>query len=141
MAGTRSRGERTVSLGALGEVQCRPGLRALEAIDDPDGRGSLTTRLRRLALAPSLSDVVDVIYETHVDAAAAEGRPAPYNRTEIGEAIIDVGIETVREAAAEMVLSAWSRHAVEDTQGNEQRAEGTTTLPPAPSGPNSRVLQ
>lgn len=62
-----SRGDREVDLGSLGKIVCRPGLRALEAIDVSSG--SIAEAVRRFARGGSLRDVVTILYETHLDHA------------------------------------------------------------------------
>lgn len=129
MSASSSRGDRTVALGSLGPVVCRPTLRALEAIELGTQGESLTAVFRRLALSPSLRDVTTVLYETHLDGASATPGGRLYTRAEIGDAVLEVGLDTVREDCFELVRSAWSRHAGEDDEGNGERA-GVETAPP-----------
>jgi hypothetical protein len=117
MTANRPRGEREVSLGSLGSVVCRPGLRALEAIDNPETGGPLTAILRRFGVLPSLRDTVNVIFETQVDAAVARGEK-PHTRTEIGEAVLEVGIDSLREHCFELIRTAWSMEGDEEDPGN-----------------------
>lgn len=139
MPPTKGRGDRTIDLGVLGVVHCRPGLRSLEALDDLDGKGSLSVRVRRLALAPSLTDMVDVIFETHIDAAMADGRDT-FTRDQIGEAILEVGMNSVRDDCAYMLLTAFGPVDEESDPGNAQR-EGVTLPPPGSAPVDSSLLQ
>lgn len=140
MPATKPRGDQTVNLGSLGMVHCRPGLRALEALDDLDGHGTLGIRFRRLALTPSLTDIVDILYETHVDAASATGQSKTHTRTEIGEAVLEVGMGSVRDACAMLILTAFGPVVEGDSEGNELRA-AEMTPPPASPRNGSSVLQ
>lgn len=125
---TKARGDRVVDLGSLGPIHCRPGLRALEALDAPDGNGALVVRLQRLSMPFSsvLTDVVDILYECHVDACAAEGRE-PKSREQIGDAVLEVGLHVPREVCHGLLLTAFGPVEVRgDDDENPQKA-GTTT--------------
>lgn len=113
-----ARGDCEVDLGRLGKILCRPTLRALEAIDDPDGGGTLVDRIRRLTEGQSLSDTVDIIYQTHLEGAISEDRR--FTRDEIGAAVLEVGMGGLRQTCFDLVFTAWGPRAAEGEgdQGN-----------------------
>lgn len=116
---TRSRGDREIDLGSLGKVTCRPGLRALEAIDSHPGSGSLSEVLRRLAMGVALRDVVTIVYETHLDFAAASKDAKRYSRAQIAEAALEVGINTLKDACWDLVSSAFAFPRDEGAEGDQ----------------------
>lgn len=129
-----ARGELEVDLGSLGRVVCRPGFRALQAIDDPKRNGPLTAIIQRLFSSPSLNDVVTIIYETHLD-AQPEKR---FRYDEIGEAVLEVGMDTLYIQCAELVGTAWSKRAEKESEketssGNAQGALNQTADSPPKS--------
>lgn len=135
------RGDVRVDLGDLGEVVCRPGLRALAAIDSYHSTLTISDLVVRLISHPSLNDVITIIYETHLD-AEPEKR---LSRRAIGEAVLSVGMDSLYGACSELLSKAWSKKALEAAEegrdeddqtgdgydpGNGERAVETGPSPP-----------
>ena len=132
MSTNRTRGDVVVFLGSLGEVNCRPTLRALSAIDDPKRGGPLPLIVHRLASFASLNDVVDIIYETQLDGENA----TPHSRDAIGEAVMSVGMDTLFEGCAVLLSSAWStQRPNEESEGSEDEEGKASTENPTAGSP------
>lgn len=110
----KPRGDVEVELGSLGVVVCRPGLRALEAIDSAPGVGSLTDILARLSRGISLRDAITIVYETHLDFSVSSPAVKRYTRAQIGEAILEVGLNSLKTACWDLVFSAYRVPTPED---------------------------
>lgn len=133
----RARGDRVVDLGSLGSIVCRPGFRALEAIEEQSDSKSLTDVANQLARKAGLRIVTTILYETHLDFAASEKAAPRYSREAIGSAVLEVGVGRLQEHAFRLVLSAFAP-SEENDPGNEQRAEAPA--PPASPPPNTPLL-
>lgn len=115
-----ARGDRLVDLGDLGKIACRPGLRALEAIESSSETGSLADLATSIARRPVLRTIVTTIYETHLDfAAGSKGDVKTFTREQIGEAVMSVGVGKVQEDCFRLLLHAFAPKDETDTdQGN-----------------------
>lgn len=115
-----ARGDRLVDLGELGKIGCRPGLRALEAIESSSETGSIADLANALARRPVLRIIVSTIYETHIDFVAGNKSSAKtYTREEIGAAVMRVGVGKLQEDAFRLLLHAFAPKSETDTdQGN-----------------------
>lgn len=113
----RARGDRVVELGSLGSIVCRPGLRALEAIESTCESGSIAFAANQLAKKGSLRLITTILHETHLDFAASSPGSKTYSRDEIGAAVLEVGIGRLQEHAFRLVLTAFAPPA-EGDEGN-----------------------
>ena len=115
MASTPSRGDREIDLGTLGKVNCRPSLRALETLDQPEKGGPLFGHLGRFSNphTQSLRQTVDVVYETHLDGENAE----TFSREEIGSAVLEVGYNSLADDCFELLMTAFAK-ADSDSEGD-----------------------
>lgn len=133
-----ARGDVVVNLGSQGEIVCRPGLRALMAIDSYRPDLTISDLVLRLSMHASLVDVVRIIHETHVDAE-------PNNRhrlslDDVGRGVLEVGMDKVFDACSELLKAAWSEEAFSrqseaesdegDDPGNPRRAGTSEGSPP-----------
>lgn len=115
-----TRGEREITLGTLGKLTLRPSLRALEWLDNPATGGPLSARVERFAHGQSLTDTVDVVYQTHIDGLPPGDERL--SRESIGEAILGVGMQTFRSDCFFLLYSAWG-----DPEEIEPEVESETT--------------
>lgn len=113
----QARGDRSIELGFIGTIVCRPGLRALEAIESSIESGSIADVANQLAKKPSLRTITTVIYETHLDFAAGANGVRTFDRQTIGAAVLEVGVGRLQEHAFRLVLSAFAP-AEESDPGN-----------------------
>ena len=121
-----ARGDVEISLGSVGTIVCRPDSRALMALDDLSRRGPLTEILRRLAVAQSLNDVVDVLYETHV--SGTPSRADRLTRNRIADGVVEVGMDTLYSIVGELVGQAWSQKQIDAAADRDEDEAGDPRL-------------
>ena len=116
------RGDREVDLGSLGMVPCRPGLRALEAIESSHASGSLTAIAAELARAPGLRTTISILYECHLDFAALSKDAKRHTREQIAAGVLEVGLGKVKTACWDLVFSAWAITPDPDAEPDSEKA-------------------